>query len=117
VRKLLLAAGAALALAGPAHADDFSDGYRDGLLHGGPVLPACESPRLTQTLRQVAMKMGVALYNYNAVTMSSMPDTEWCRAVAWTSSGKCIVNFNVVWTNRDIGQYLVTVTGYSRPIW
>lgn len=116
MKQYLIAAVAALAIAGPAHADAYSDGFAAGM-RGDPLLPVCEAAQLSPTLRRVAMNMGVALYNYNAVTMNWTPDIEWCRAVAWTSSGKRVVNFTVSWTNKAAQQFWVQVTWYSRPIW
>ena len=62
------------------------------------------------------MQMGVTLFNYYAVTMSSGPDMEFCRMVAWTSAGKRLVNFTVNWT-QAAGQFYVHVNGYSNPLW
>lgn len=59
------------------------------------------------------MQMGVALFNYYAVTMSASPDMEFCRAVAWTSAGKRLVNLTVSWTNQATHQFWVQVIGYS----
>jgi len=135
MKKYLLAAVAALALTGSAYAQSDLDKWRNAAPGAAPqpapydaypqpapqyepnVLPACESPRLTPTLRRIGMQMGVALFNYSAVTMSSGPDMEFCRMVAWTSAGKRLVNFTVNWTNQAAGQFYVHVTGYSARMW
>lgn len=66
---------------------------------------------------KIGMRMGVALFNYYAVTMSAGPDMEFCRMVAWTSAGKRLVNLTVNWTNPATGQFYVRVNGYSNRLW
>jgi S1-C subfamily serine protease len=81
------------------------------------VLPMCEAPQVTPVLKRIGLQMGVAVFKYDAGTMSRTPDMEFCRAVAWTSAGKRVVNYTITWLNRATNQFNVRVTWCSGQMW
>lgn len=80
------------------------------------VLPACNSPRVTNTLIRIGLKNGIAVHSVYGRALSATADMEFCRALVSSNVGNRIVNYNVTWMNPEIGQVFVRVTRYSAPL-